>query len=571
MKAEVFDLLVIGGGISGAAVARDAVSRGLTVALVEKNDFAYGTSSRSSKLIHGGLRYLENFEFGLVFEALSERTFLLKSAPHLVKPLLFYFPVYEGDKNGRAIMTAGLWLYDLLALFRAPGFHRGLSAKGLLKRVPLLNTQGLRGGFSYYDASMWDDVLAVETLRDASAQGAAVANYIEAVDPIWEGELITGYRVRDREVSPAEREFTVRARRTVVCAGPWTDQVGQSLDKNWARWLTPSKGVHLVFDLKRLPVSGVVVMTNPSDGRVAFVIPRPEYGAGVVIVGTTDGPTPDAPDEATVDVKDVQYLLDLLRRYFPSSKLSSEDVVSAYVGVRPLMGREMKPDAASSSESKSSASVLQQVSREHHIARGPGGVTLVAGGKYTTHRRMAQEIVDFTLSEWKKDSKASLSHFGPSRTSAPVNGGVGRSALKDLQSRARDEGLAVDAPWVDRYGQSALGLARHQRDLNQQLKAAGGASTTDPEGFNGLASMLKYSLESEMVLHLEDFYLRRIPLFLSRADQGLPWVEPLADLWAQELGKSEAEKQAEVAGLKAELAKRSGWRKESGSSLRGVL
>ena len=187
MREERFDLLVVGGGITGAATARDAVTRGLKVALVEKDDFASGTSSRSSKLIHGGLRYLQNLELGLIFEALSERAHLLKSVPHMVRPLPFYLPVYEGDPHGRGTLGLGLWIYDLLALFRAPGITRILSRKGLLQRIPFLRDKGLKGGFRYFDASMWDDMIAVETLRDASRRGVAVASYLEAVEAIREG------------------------------------------------------------------------------------------------------------------------------------------------------------------------------------------------------------------------------------------------------------------------------------------------------------------------------------------------------------------------------------------------
>src|SRR5262245_14533187 len=179
-REEVFDLLIIGGGITGAGTARDAVSRGLKVALVEARDFAWGTSSRSSKLIHGGLRYLQNMEFGLVFEALSERSHLLKTVPHMVRPLPFFMSVYKGDKPGKLLLNIGLWIYDVLALGRAPGFHHVFSKKKFLEQIPFLKGEGLKGGFRYYDASMWDDVLAVETLRAAHEGGAAIANYVEA-------------------------------------------------------------------------------------------------------------------------------------------------------------------------------------------------------------------------------------------------------------------------------------------------------------------------------------------------------------------------------------------------------
>lgn len=384
MKENKFDLLIIGGGITGAATARDAAMRGLKVALVEMADFAEGTSSRSTKLIHGGLRYLENMEFGLVFEALSERTNLLKTASNMVHPIPFYFPVYKGDKHGKFTLSLGMWLYDILALFRAPGFHKRYSKNNLLKEIPFLKSKGLKGGFRYFDASVWDDALTVEILRDAHSQGAQIANYVEAIEPIFDGDKLEGFTVKDRE---ANEIFVIQAKKTVICAGPWTDIIGKKLSKNWMPLLNPSKGVHLVFDLKKIPIPGAMVMSHPDDGRISFVIPRKDMGDGIVIVGTTDGPTPSNPEEAKVDGEDINYLMKLLERYFPELNISKKDIISAYVGVRPLIGE--------------SGGDLQKVSREHQIDEGPGGSIIVAGGKYTTHRTMAEEIIDFVFPKTK--------------------------------------------------------------------------------------------------------------------------------------------------------------------------
>jgi len=538
-REETFDILVIGGGITGAAVARDAASRGLSVAVVEKNDFAYGTSSRSSKLIHGGLRYLQNMEFGLVFEALAERAFLMRTVPHLVKPLPFYLPVFGGDKNGRVILGMGLWLYDLLALFRTPSFHKSLSRKKFLEEIPFLKADGLRGGFRYYDASMWDDVLAVETLRAASDMGAAVVNYVEALRPIWEGDRIQGFELRDHI---GDSDLSVRAKQVIVCAGPWTDEVGARLSPDWRNWLKPSKGVHLILDLKRIPVPGAVVMAHPEDGRIAFVIPRPDFGAGVVIVGTTDGPTPARPEDASVEQADIEYLMGLLQKYFPDLKLSKDDIVSAYVGVRPLFGdipklasTGAKPslvsDGAPAPEEASHASAeLQKVSREHHIGPGPGGSVVVAGGKYTTHRRMGKEIVDFALKNWKKAYRAGHApalpeKIGPSRTEVPVNPDATFAAVATAREQARVEGLEVPEQLFQRYGAAAVGIYKD---------CAGAVSAGDPEGFPCLEAQLRYALRFEMVLKLEDFYFRRVPLFASRKDHGLPWAERLAGIMTGE-------------------------------------
>lgn len=552
-EREHFDLLVVGGGITGSAVARDAVRRGLKVALVEAHDFAHGTSSRSSKLIHGGLRYLENFEFGLVFESLAERALLLRTMPSLVRPLAFYLPAYSGAKRGMAILDLGLWFYDLLALFRTPGFHKRLSRNDLLRSFPFLKKEGLLGGFRYYDASMWDDVMGVEILRGAQSEGAAIASRVEALSPLREGKRVDGFRVKDRETG---KEFDLRATRTVFCTGPWTDITGKLLEQGeagveWKRWLAPSKGVHLLFDLKRFPVPGALVMTHPNDGRIAFVIPRPDFGPGVVVVGTTDGETDLNPDKAIVADSDVEYLLGLLRSTFPELELSRKDILSAYVGVRPLV------DPA---RHGASASSLQKVSREHEIETLEGGVTVVAGGKYTTHRTMATEIVDHVLHQWNLDARSKVWPAHPMQlkephTEVPSNLAGTPEAIAAARVQAKSKGLEIPDPIWSRYGAAALQVA----ELRQSFEDTG---LGDPEGFPWLAAQLRYGIRHEMVLHLEDFWMRRIPLYAARADHGEPWFEALSRVWAEELGRSESARVSEVQNLKAELDRRSSWKKE---------
>ncbi len=560
LKEETFDFLIVGGGITGAGVARDAARRGLKVALVERSDFAVGTSSRSSKLIHGGLRYLENFEFGLVFEALSERANLLKTAPHMVRPLKFYFPVYQGDANGRFVLKCGMWLYDILSLFRAPGFHKSLSRRRMLKEIPFLKPNGLQGGFSYYDASMWDDVMVVEVLRSAAQSDAVIANYVEAMSPIWtktpRGDKISGFKVRNTLSSPAGdgEVFEIKAHRTIVCAGPWTDELGQRMSRDWRNWLSPSKGVHLLFDLKRIPIQGAMVMSHPVDGRIAFVIPRPDFGNGVVVVGTTDGPSPAEPSMAGVDVQDVHYLLDLLNRYFPDLELKVSDILSAYVGVRPLVGGD---DA--------SIEKLQKVSREHHIDVGPGRTTVVAGGKYTTYRKMAEEIVDFTLERWKVDSERERESQPPenlraARTREPMNPHATPDAIAKARLAAASQKVDLPRELVERYGADALVI----REL--ALKD-GAPALAWPEGFPDLGAQLRYSIRNEMTLHLRDFYFRRLPLYASRDDHGLPWAEALSHIWAEELGKDIADRVRELEQLRKEISERSAWKGEAQSVL----
>ncbi len=537
-STETFDLLIIGGGITGAACARDAASRGLKVALVEKNDFASGTSSASSKLVHGGLRYLENLEFKLVFEALSERSHLIRTTPNMVRWLKFYLPVYKGDARGMNLISLGLLLYDVLALFRGPHFHDRLSRKQMIEQVPGLKTEGLVGGFTYYDASMWDDVMCVETARAAHAAGSAIANYVEAETPIWENGRIFGFECKDRETGA---NFKLKAIRTVVCGGPFTDIVGEKLLQgapesekekfsdhgHWKKWLKPSRGVHLVFDSKRFPVQGALLLMNPDDGRISFVIPRKDFGAGVTVVGTTDGPSPEDPSKVRAEKEDRDYLFALLARYFPTLKLSPEDLISSYVGVRPLM------DPAFGQEPGAGSKSLQSVSREHHIDKGPGGTTLVAGGKYTTHRLMAREIIDYAMKYWEDDRWTGAIPPPPpyqsSKTDDPVNPAVSKEAVKRIDRKN------VPHELIERFGADSL-----------QVMKLGNPSNEDPEGFPRIEAQFRYLMDHEMVLHLEDFYFRRLPIYLSRKDHGLPWAERLSQIWAEKLKKSEIERKEEL-------------------------
>ncbi|MCB0349617.1 MAG: FAD-dependent oxidoreductase, partial [Bdellovibrionales bacterium] len=255
MQREVFDLIIIGGGISGAGVARDAAMRGMKVALVEADDFASGTSSRSSKLIHGGIRYLENFEFGLVFEALRERQNLFEMAPHLVHPLRFMLPVYEGARVGMFKLGLGMWAYDALSSFEAPELHSRQDKAEALQHNPYLNPEKLAGSYIYSDAYMDDDRLVIETLRSAASHGACIANYVRASGAKFKEGQLSELVCQD---ALSKKEFSIKGRHFVSTVGPWTDLVANELLGEWRRIMRPSKGVHLTFSRKRLPIDEAV-------------------------------------------------------------------------------------------------------------------------------------------------------------------------------------------------------------------------------------------------------------------------------------------------------------------------
>ncbi len=502
-----WDIVIIGGGITGAAVARDATSRGLKVLLLEKKDFAYGTSSRSSKLMHGGLRYLENFEFRLVFEALSERARYLHNAPHLVKPLPFYMPMYNNSPHSMAFVDAGLWLYDILSMFHAPGLHARLSKKQMLKAIPFIASSELKGGFRYFDASMLDDILVLETLRSAYSLGATTCHYAE-VTQLSDG-LCTLYD------HLTQKTHQVKTRSTVLCLGPWLDTFMHGLNTAWKPCLKPSQGVHLIIPFDRLPVIGAVVMAHPTDGRISFVIPR----GNIVIVGTTDSPITN-PDQAQAQESDITYLLGLLHTTFPECTITNRDIISTYVGVRPLM--------------QSQADSLQKVSREHTIQQGPWNTVLVTGGKYTTNRSMAEEIVDFTISTHNLPSN-------PSRTKEMLlQPGLNPETLASLKRTH----AAIPEHYFDRFGLHAIECF----EVYQQL-----LKRTDSIHAE-YGAMLTTSIRYEMTLHLTDFYLRRSTLYLSHRDHGLSFAPFLADILVQERQLDPSHKERECTALKKHLS-----------------
>jgi glycerol-3-phosphate dehydrogenase len=373
---ENFDVLVIGGGIFGAGVARDAALRGLRVALVEQSDFASGTSSRSSKLIHGGFRYLAQRDFKLVFEACRERRILQRIAPHLVKPLPFLFPVYKGGPVSLTKLRLGMTLYDWLALYRNIAPHRTLSPEQALAQEPTLSRDGLLGAVEFYDCQEDDARFCVENVLDAAERGAVCANY----------SRLTGFETRDDRIIAAHvsdqlgtNTFQIAARVFVNAAGPWVDEIC-SLTSFGAQkpLISPTKGVHLV--LPKLTQHHAVVFPARSDGRVLLVIP---WG-NCSLVGTTDTDFRGDPGELQTEHADVEYLLSEVRGLFPDKSLSHADIVATTAGVRALLLSDVGTPSARS--------------REHRIVRQGRNLLSLAGGKYTTYRLIAQQTVDSVIS-----------------------------------------------------------------------------------------------------------------------------------------------------------------------------
>lgn len=524
MENDFFDLVIIGGGINGAGVARDACLRGMKVALVEAHDFASGTSSRSSKLIHGGIRYLENLEFHLVFEALSERQKLLHIAPHLVRPLKFLIPIYEGGRVSAFKMGLGMWLYDALSLFDAPESHDRLTPREALGEIEFLRAEGLEAAFTYYDADMDDDRLVLETLRSANEVGLCAANYVEAIGCELDasGKMQT-LRVRDQK---GGKEFSVRGRHFVSTVGPWSDQLGSSLFKDWKKKLRPTKGIHLTFSKFRFPLSMAVVMA--AEERIVFAIPRRD----MVIVGTTDTDFKGDPREAVAERSEVEYLIEVVNKYFPGLQIKLSDVQSTYAGVRPLV------DDGARSEGKTS--------REHTIVTDEHGVTYVMGGKYTTYRKVAEEAINEALRSFPLEDRV---QWARGSTDQPLNSWVSRELMADAENMSRRIATMADLPEAggrllfDRYGAEAV-------EMVQRL--------------GPYPSVLQYeaaqAITMTMCLSLRDFYFRRVPLFLNSSDHGLSHLKLVSEVFQSYLGWNEKELADQVEELEQQIRRELAWR-----------
>jgi glycerol-3-phosphate dehydrogenase len=372
MEEGPLDVLVIGGGIVGSGVARDAAMRGLRVGLVEQHDFAFGTSSRSSRLLHGGLRYLAQGRVGLVHEASVEKKVIHHIAPHLADPLPFVFPTYRGNRDWVLWqLKIGVKIYDLLCGGRNLGKSTWLSQGEVLRRVPGLLAAGLNGAVRYYDGFTNDARLTIDTLRSAAAKGARVLNYCRykgaARSGLWECEI---------EDVLAKRTFKVRAHAVVNATGPWADGLPHSRVK-----LRATKGIHLVVEHARAPVTETVVMTEGK--RILFVIPWGER----TIIGTTDTDYQGSLDDVRADAADIGYVLEVTNQFFPNAKLTDKDVISAWAGLRPLVA---DPSGKPS-----------DVSRAHEIHNPEPGWWDVAGGKLTTYRLMGEQTVDQIVKKLK--------------------------------------------------------------------------------------------------------------------------------------------------------------------------
>ncbi len=535
LEANHFDILVIGGGITGAAVARDAAVRGLSVAIVERDDWASGTSSRSSKLVHGGLRYLKSGNLRLVFESLSERALLLRLAPHLVLPTDFLFPGYRDRGFSSLELELGLTAYDLLALGRSPRWHQRLSREQVVLRERLLESADLSGGALYSDARTDDSRLTFENVLDAASLGATAVTRVQVEGLEKDGAgTICGVRARDRE---GGRSLTVRARVVVNAGGPWGDLVRRLEEPGVPTVLRLDRGAHLTVPASRLPVSQAIAFPL-DDGRLLFAIP---FGA-VTLLGTTEQDHRGGPDDVAATGEDVTYLLEASRRTFPAAALSPADIVSTFAGLRPLV-RQPGRD-------------LTETSREEAILVSEGGLVTVTGGKLTTHRRIGEKAVDriatlLTRKGVATALSATRRRAFPGAPSSPMPEFT-RSVFEE--SARQNPGLSEEtaAHLARRYGSRAgrvIGLTVEDRALGRSLCP----------GLPDIEAEVLFAGREDDARSLADVFIRRMHLFWQAPDQGEGAMERAGDLLTQELGWSREERQASLDQYTHEVARSREW------------
>ncbi len=513
LAREPWDLLVVGGGITGCGALLDAASRGLRAALIESDDFAVGTSSRSSRLIHGGLRYLEQFQIGLVREALRERGLLLRLAPHLVSLEPFLFPLYGGPW-ARPFYGLGLTMYDLLGASADGGFHRHLSAADTLAAVPGLRRKGLRGGLLYHDGQEDDARYTIAVARTARAAGAVALTRVRALRGLEESGRLVGCAVRD-ELSGSE--FDVRAASIVDATGVWAGRADGPFPSAGSHLTLPSRGTHLVVRRDRIPSRYGLTLRIPH--RVCFLVPLPDRW----IIGTTDHEDRGSPDRPAPTLAEVDEILANVNGTLEVN-LTRQDVVAAYAGLRPLATDPGGPKGST-----------VKASREHRIRTEPSGLVRVSGGKFTTYRVMAAQAVDAAMGPAAAGSRPSIT------ADVPIIGAAQTATLgafvSDLvATTGLDRTLAERL--VARFGTEASEIVALGRELDL-LRPLG------PE-IAHLEAEVVWTVREESALSVDDFLARRTRLAQELADRGAIVAPRVAALMGAEVGWSPAQQKRAV-------------------------
>jgi glycerol-3-phosphate dehydrogenase len=499
LSTEKYDLVIIGGGITGAGIALDAASRGLKTALVEKSDFAWGTSSRSTKLIHGGLRYLKQLEFGLVKEVGSERAVVHRLAPHLVVPEKMLLPLSDKKGLGYWLTSIGLKIYDWLAGVKPEDQRKMLTKLQTLKYEPLLKKEDIKGGAIYAEYRTDDARLTIEVIKAAVSYGAAILSYIQVTDFIYNEEQVAGVQVQDKLLG---EQFIIQAKAVVSAAGPWVDELREINKSKTGKRLHLTKGVHIVVAHEKLPVRQAIYF-DVDDGRMIFAIPR----GRTTYIGTTDTTYDGNKDNVLTTLKDAQYLVAAVNATFPSVNLAVSDIESSWAGLRPLIHEDGK-----------SASEL---SRKDEIFESSTGLISIAGGKLTGYRKMAERVVNLVIK--KQFSERSLN---PCRTDQIKLASNTFSGVRDVKKFAQSVSEKLKPFGLPELTAKYL-VENYGQQTDDILKYAGKPDASEAET-SLLKAELWYCIHHEMVCTLQDFFVRRTGLMYFDVHKIIQWRELIA-------------------------------------------
>lgn len=509
LKEEDYDVVIIGGGITGAGIALDAADRGMKVALVEMQDFAQGTSSRSTKLVHGGLRYLKQFQVGVVAETGRERAIVYENGPHVTTPEWMLLPMHKGGTFGKFTTSIGLAMYDRLAGVKKSERKKMLNKKETLEKEPLVKKKGLKGGGYYVEYRTDDARLTIEVMKRAAEKGADILNYTKSMNFTYnDKEKVNGIQVTDMLTDEA---YTIHAKKVINASGPWVDEVrGADYSRN-NKQLRLTKGVHIVIDQSKFPLQQAVYFDTKSDGRMIFAIPR----EGKAYIGTTDTFYNNDKASPLPTQEDRDYLVDAVNYMFPGLDITDKDIESSWAGIRPLILEEGKDPS--------------EISRKDEIWEGKSGLLTIAGGKLTGYRHMAKGIVDLLAKRLQQDFGLK---FGPCETKhLTISGGdVGGSANFDHfveEKVAEAKKYQIDAKTAEDITQ------RYGSNADEIYKIAHTAQYQNSGLPLEIYAELVYGIQNEMVYKPTDFLIRRTGMLYFDIEDVLKYKDAVVDVLAQ--------------------------------------
>ncbi|CAH1224088.1 Aerobic glycerol-3-phosphate dehydrogenase [Paenibacillus allorhizoplanae] len=522
MAQQELDVLVIGGGITGGGIALDAVTRGMRIGLIEKNDFGSGTSSRSTKLIHGGLRYLKQGDVKLVQEVGKERAILYKNAPHLVIPAPMLLPVYKGGTYGYLASSIGLYIYDWLAGVARKERRKMLGRNQTALQEPLLKQDGLKGGGLYFEYRTDDARLTIDIMKTAHARGAQIVNYAEATEFIYRDGKVVGVEVTDRING---QTFQIYAKHIVNAAGPWVDKMRQIDGSLKGKRLFLTKGVHLVVDYEKLPVKQAAYFDTP-DGRMVFVIPRGKS----TYVGTTDTAFEKSIDNPRATKEDRDYIIRAVNAMFPSVQLTIDDIRSHWAGLRPLIYEEGKGPS--------------ELSRKDEIFVSDSGLITIAGGKLTGFRKMAEKVTDLVAQHLER---AEGRKFPACSTDAiTISGGENSGASnfqewkKEMLRIGKTQGVdrSTMQEWIDTYGTNALQILEYLPVAKQ---------VTPNLELQFVHAQLLYAMEAEMTVTAADFLRLHTGWSYFQLEKAEKYADIVLQMLSSSLSYNTDQKQKQIA------------------------